>query len=99
MLADLQEQAYIFAFDLMPDSYFYRVGSTDLMLCQFLFVSIAYQGSAVVAYRTGVFLPDLKRIALLFGGGVILDSLAPDWQFRQTSYFKVARRHVAAIEG
>lgn len=88
----------VFAFNHMLDSYFYGVGRTDLMLYQSLFVSIVYYGSAFVAYRTGIFVPDLEQIALLFGGGIVLDSLVTLWQFKRNGYFEMARQHVAAAE-
>jgi hypothetical protein len=89
----------VFAFNHMLDSYFYGVGRTDLMLYQSLFVSIVYYGSAFVAYRTGVFAPDLQQIALLFGGGIVLDSCVTLWQFKRTGYFQMARRPVAETGG
>ena len=89
----------VFAFNHMLDSYFYGVGRTDLMLYQSLFVSIVYYGSAFVAYRTGIFVPDLEQIALLFGGGIVLDSLVTLWQFNRAGYFKTGQQPLAATEG
>lgn len=89
----------VFAFNHMLDSYFYGVGRTDLMLYQSLFVSIVYYGSAFVAYRTGIFVPDLEQIALLFGGGIVLDSLVTLWQFNRAGYFQTGQQPVAATAG
>jgi hypothetical protein len=82
----------VFAFNHMLDSYFYGVGRTDLMLYQSLFVSIFYYGSAFVAYRTGLFVPNLEQIALLFGGGILIDSLVTLWQFKRSGYFRKAQQ-------
>jgi uncharacterized membrane protein YoaK (UPF0700 family) len=89
----------VFAFNHMLDSYFYGVGRTDLMLYQSLFVSIVYYGSAFVAYRMGVFVPDLQLIALLFGGGIVIDSLVTLWQFNRSGYFQLAHQHPEATKG
>ena len=89
----------VFAFNHMLDSYSYGVGRTDLMLYQSLFVSIVYYGSAFVAYRTGIFVPDLEQIALLFGGGIVLDSLVTLWQFNRAGYFQTGQQPVAATAG
>lgn len=80
----------VFAFNHVLDSYFYGVGRTDLMLYQSLFVSIFYYGIAFVAYQTGYFVPSLQGIALLFGGGIVIDSVVTLWQFRRHGYFKRA---------
>lgn len=77
----------VFAFNHVLDSYFYGIGRTDLMLYQSLFVSIFYYGTAFVAYQVGYFVPDLQSIALLFGGGIVIDSIVTLWQFRRHGYF------------
>lgn len=80
----------VFAFNHMLDSYFYGVGRTDLMLYQSLFVSTVYYGSAFLAFQTGYFVPDLRGIALLFGGGILIDSIVTLWQFKRHGYFQRA---------
>lgn len=79
-----------FAYNHVLDSYLYGMGRTDLMLYQSLFVSVFYYGSAFVAYRIGVFAPDLTQIALLFGGGILVDSALTLFQFHRARYFKTA---------
>ena len=81
----------VFAFNHILDSYFYGVGRTDLMLYQSLFVSIVYYGAAFLAYRSGSFIPDLQKIALLFGGGILIDSLVTARQFWRSGYFRIAQ--------
>lgn len=87
----------VFAFNHMLDSYFYGVGRTDLMLYQSLFVSILYYGSAFLLYRAGLFIPDLQQIALLFGGGILIDSVVTLWQFKRSGYFVVARQKASDL--
>ncbi|SFP84080.1 MATE family Na+-driven efflux transporter [Tranquillimonas alkanivorans] len=76
-----------FAFNHVLDSYLYGMGRTDLILYQSLFVSVVYYGVAFVAYLTGIFIPDLRGIALLFGGGILVDSIVTLLQFWRTGYF------------
>ena len=87
----------VFAFNHMLDSYFYGVGRTDLMLYQSLFVSILYYGSAFILYYFGLFDPQLQQIALLFGGGILIDSLVTLWQFWRVGYFVVAQQDDEAV--
>lgn len=77
----------VFSFNHILDSYLYGVGRTDLMLYQSLCVSIIYYGAAFVAYNSGVFEPNLQRIAVLFGGGIVIDSMVTLWQFQRAGYF------------
>lgn len=77
----------VFALNHVLDSYLYGMGRTDLMLYQSLFVSVIYYGGAFVAYLAGEFVPDLNKIAFLFGGGIAMDSLVTLWQFWRAGYF------------
>jgi Na+-driven multidrug efflux pump len=88
----------VFAFNHILDSYFYGVGRTDLMLYQSLFVSICYYGSAFIFYRVGLFDPDLRQVALLFGGGILIDSVVTLWQFKRSGYFVFARQNAGCAE-
>ena len=65
----------LFAFDNLLDSYFYGVGRTDLVMYQSLFVGVVFYGSAFVLYQQGYFIPTLKSTALLFGLGIMADTL------------------------
>ena len=84
----------VFALNHIPDSYLYGMGRTDLMLYQSLFVCIVYDGAALLAYSTGNFIPDLQKIALLFGGGIVVDSALTLWQVQKAGYFRQAREQV-----
>lgn len=90
----------IFALNHVLDSYFYGMGRTDLMLYQSLFVSVVYYGAAFLAYLSGSFVPDLRGIALLFGGGIFIDSAVTLWQFWRSGYFGISaqanQQHVSA---
>ena len=65
----------IFAFNNLIDSYFYGVGRTDLMLVQSLIVNIFFYGSAYLLYKAGMFVPTLNGIAVMFGVGIVFDSI------------------------
>lgn len=76
----------VFAFNSIFDSYLYGVGRMDLLLRQSVAVNVFYYGAAFIAYEAGWFIPDLTRIALLFGGGMILDWIVTLRQFRRAGY-------------
>lgn len=80
----------IFSLNHILDSYLYGMGRTDLMLYQSLFVNVIYYGAAFAAYLMGVFVPDLQKVALLFGGGILVDSILTLWLVRKAGYFRLA---------
>ncbi len=55
------------------DSTFYGLGKTDYLLIQSLCIDGAYYGIMFVLYLTGIFVPTLFGIALMFGVGMMLD--------------------------
>ena len=57
------------------DSTFYGLGKTNYMLYQSLCIDVVYYGIMFILYKTKVFKPTLKRIALMFGFGMLLDFL------------------------
>lgn len=65
----------IFALNNVIDSYFYGIGRTDLMLYQSLIVNSLFYGGSYVAYQIGWFVPSLDKIAIMFGLGIVMDSL------------------------
>lgn len=73
----------IFAYNNVIDSIFYGVGRTDLMLYQSLFVNIVYYGVMFTLYRTGVFVPTLQSITIMFGIGMTVDSVFTYIQFKR----------------
>ncbi|MBT4945740.1 MAG: multidrug transporter [Candidatus Marinimicrobia bacterium] len=65
----------VFAFNNIIDSIFYGRGRTDLMLYQSLFVNIIFYGIVFAFYYTGNFIPTLRSIVIIFGLGMLVDSL------------------------
>lgn len=65
----------IFAYNNIVDSIFYGLGRTDLMLYQSLLVNTIYYGGMYISYKTGLFVPSLERIAIMFGVGMAADSM------------------------
>ncbi len=55
------------------DSTFYGLGKTNYMLIQSLCIDGLYYGIMFILYVTGVFVPTLLGIALMFGIGMALD--------------------------
>ncbi|PKK99749.1 MAG: multidrug transporter [Tenericutes bacterium HGW-Tenericutes-2] len=55
------------------DSTFYGLGKTKYMLIQSICIDVFYYGIAFILYITGVFVPTLIGISLLFGIGMVMD--------------------------
>jgi Na+-driven multidrug efflux pump len=55
------------------DSTFYGLGKTNYMLIQSICIDGFYYGIAFIFYITGVFVPTLIGISLLFGIGMVMD--------------------------
>ena len=55
------------------DSTFYGLGKTNYMLIQSICIDGFYYGIAFILYITGVFVPTLIGISLLFGIGMVMD--------------------------
>ncbi len=55
------------------DSTFYGLGKTHLMLIQSICIDGVYYGVMFILYLTGVFVPSLLGICLMFGIGMALD--------------------------
>lgn len=71
-----------FAYNNIMDSTFYGLGKTHYMLYQSLVVNIIVYGVAFVLYLSGVFVPTLTSIALLFGFGILFDMIPTVWLYR-----------------
>lgn len=65
----------LFALQNVFDATFYGLGKTHYMLFESVITNTVYYGTAFVLYLTGVFVPTLTGIALLFGIGTAFDSL------------------------
>jgi len=55
------------------DSTFYGLGKTKYMLIQSICIDVAYYGLMFILYITGVFVPTLLSISIMFGTGMALD--------------------------
>ena len=65
----------LYAFQNIFDSIFYGLGKTQYMLFESVVTNVVYYGGAFVLYVTGVWVPSLTSIALLFGIGNAFDSI------------------------
>ncbi len=67
---------YIFyAFQNIFDSVFYGSGKTEYMLAESIGTNLIYYGAVFVLYKTGLWTPSLISIALMFGFGILFDSI------------------------
>ena len=57
------------------DAAFYGLGKTNYMLFESVVTNTIYYGIAFVLYITGIWVPTLTGIALLFGIGNVFDSV------------------------
>jgi Na+-driven multidrug efflux pump len=65
----------LYAFQNVFDSTFYGIGKTNYMLFESIVTNCIYYGVAFILYATGIWVPTLTGIALLFGIGMAFDSL------------------------
>jgi Na+-driven multidrug efflux pump len=65
----------LFAFQNVFDATFYGLGKTNYMLFESMVTNTIYYGIAFVLYITGIWVPTLTGIALLFGIGNVFDSV------------------------
>ena len=65
----------LFAFQNVVDSTFYGLGKTNYMLFESVITNTIYYGAAFILYLTGIWVPTLTGIALLFGVGNAFDSI------------------------
>ena len=65
----------LFAFQNVFDSTFYGLGKTNYMLFESVVTNTIYYGIAFILYITGIWVPTLTGIALLFGIGNAFDSI------------------------
>ena len=65
----------LYAVQNVFDATFYGLGKTNYMLFESIVTNSIYYGGAFILYVTGVFVPTLTGIALLFGIGMAFDSV------------------------
>ena len=65
----------LFAFQNVFDSTFYGLGKTNYILFESVITNTIYYGTAFILYLTGIWVPTLTGIAVLFGIGNGFDSI------------------------
>lgn len=64
----------LYAFQNVFDCTFYGLGKANMMLFESVVTNSIYYGTAFILYMTGIWVPTLEGIALLFGIGVTFDA-------------------------
>ncbi len=65
----------LYAYQNVFDAIFYGLGKTNYMLFESIVTNTIYYGIAFILYKTGVWVPSLTGIALMFGIGMAFDAL------------------------
>lgn len=65
----------VYAFQNIFDAVFYALGKTNYMLFESIVTNTLYYGGAFLLYRSGIWVPSLTGIALLFGFGMAFDGI------------------------
>ena len=65
----------LFAYNNVIDSIFYGIGKTNYMLFQSIVINVLVYGGAFILWISGIYIPTLTNIALLFAFGTGLDSI------------------------
>jgi len=65
----------LFALNTITDSIFYGTGKTKYQAYQTIITNGVVYGGAFLTYLTGLWLPTFGSIMILFGVGIIVDSL------------------------
>lgn len=65
----------LYAFQNVFDSIFYGLGKTNYMLFESVVTNTVYYGGAFILYSVGLWTPTLTGIAMLFGIGMVFDSI------------------------
>ncbi len=65
----------LYAYQNVFDAVFYGLGKTNYMLFESIVTNTIYYGIAFILYKTGVWIPSLTGIALMFGIGMAFDAV------------------------
>lgn len=57
------------------DMTFYGLGKTEYMLWETVVTNVTYYGTFFVLFKTGIFVPTLTKIAIMFGAGCAYDAI------------------------
>ena len=71
----------LYALQNVFDSEFYGLGKTNYMLFESVVTNTIYYGIAFILYKSGIWVPTLMGIALLFGIGNVFDSIVSGGAF------------------
>lgn len=72
----------IFIANTFVDSLFHHLGKSKELLIQSILVNSLYYGGLYVLWNSGSFVPTLSTIALMFGGGILMDFCVTMYQAR-----------------
>lgn len=73
----------LFCFNTLMDSVFYGKGKTELLAIQSVVTNFSVYGAAFILFRAELFSPTLTSIALLFGTGILVDSVVTFAMYRR----------------
>ena len=82
------------AYNNVIDSIFYGMGKTEYMLFQSIVINTLFYGALFVLYTTGVYVPTLKLIALMFAAGIAFDSLLTYGMF----YWMLKKKNILLLQ-
>ncbi len=71
-----------FAYNNVIDSICYGIGKVNLLLYQSLIINLIYYGIMFILYKQEIFVPTLNSIAVMFGIGMLLDSIVTFIMFK-----------------
>lgn len=71
-----------FAYQNIFDMTFYGRGKTNYMLFESVVTNSIYYGGFFIAYKTGLWIPSLDGIALMFGVGTLFDAIVSGIAYR-----------------
>lgn len=84
----------LYAFQNVFDSTFYGIGKTNYMLFESIVTNSIYYGIAFILYKTGVWVPTLTGIAILFGVGMAFDSVVSLIAY----IFLLKKKHISILD-
>ncbi len=83
----------LFAYNNVIDSIFYGMGKTEYMLFQSIVINTLFYGTLFILYVTGLYVPTLELIALMFAAGIAFDSLLTFGMF----YWMLKKRNIRML--
>ena len=84
----------LFAYNNVIDSIFYGMGKTEYMLFQSIVINTLFYGTLFILYVTGLYVPTLELIALMFAAGIAFDSLLTYGMF----YWMLKKKNIGILK-